>query len=252
MLTGRSNTTLLSDKKPKVSIITVILNGKQYIEGYFQNVLPYLSNETELIIIDGDSIDGSVDTIVNHSKKIDYWISEPDKGIYDAMNKGIKVARGKWLYFLGVDDRLMEGYNTMLPRLIAENAIYYGNVIRFGQPFKRVYDDYFLTKHNICHQAIFYPRAVFNKYIYDTVYPICADYHLNLKCWKDPDFNFEYHDLMIASFSSNGISTRMRDTRFENDRDRLFKETLRRKDYYHYVYRTQGLLNLIKRVVING
>lgn len=242
----------LNIKQPKLSIITVVLNGSRFINGYLENVLPFLNDDIELVIIDGGSTDETLNALQQHDALIDYWLSEPDHGIYDAMNKGIKKAKGQWLYFLGIDDRLQPDFTVMLAHLKDKSTIYYGKVLSYGRLAAQVYDAYFLTKLNFCHQAMFYPRAVFDRYRYNTQYEVYADYHLNLQCWKDPDLHFEFHDLLVASFPGGGFSTYTRDHHFERDRDQLFKNYLGQRAYYHYVFRTKGLLHMLKRMVTNA
>ena len=119
------------------------------------------------------------------------------------------------------------------------------------KPFFKVYDDYYLTKLNICHQAIFYPRAVFEKYKYDLKYKVYADYHLNLRCWKDPQFKFVHADYLIANFTNGGFSSFTKDPEFERDKDYLFKKYLKRASYYRYLNRSIGFFGMLKRFLQN-
>lgn len=239
-------------KQPKVTIITVVFNAAALFEQYMANVIPFCNDEVELVMIDGNSTDGTLELLQNNSDKIDYWRSEPDKGIYDAMNKAVKFARGQWLYFLGMDDTLMEGFPAMIADLQDAHTVYYGNSIYYGKLFKKVYDSYFLTKLNIVHQVIFYPRSVFDKYDYDSKYKVYADYYLNLRLWHNPQFKFEYRDHLIAGFPEGGFSTHTKDLVFEQDRDMLFKKYLGAKAYYRYLNRTLGWFKTIIRFVANG
>ena len=92
----------------KISIITVSYNAAKTIEQTISSVVNQTYQDIEYIIIDGGSTDGTMDIIRKYEDRIAYWISEPDKGIYDAMNKGIDVATGDYVYFLGADDRLVD------------------------------------------------------------------------------------------------------------------------------------------------
>src|SRR3954451_23901291 len=92
----------------KISIITAVYNGEMLLERFFESVIKQNKQHYELIIIDGGSKDKSVALIKQYEKDISYWISEPDKGIYDAWNKGIEKASGNWIMFLGCDDKLVD------------------------------------------------------------------------------------------------------------------------------------------------
>src|SRR5688572_26809863 len=91
---------------PKVSIITAVYNGDLYLEQTIQSVLAQTYANIEYIVIDGGSKDGTVAILKKYASKLAYWVSEPDKGIYDAWNKGVQAATGEWIAFLGADDLL--------------------------------------------------------------------------------------------------------------------------------------------------
>ena len=91
----------------KISIITATYNAGKYLEKCLNSIIPQLNNEVELIIIDGGSKDNTVEIIKRYQKHISYFVSEPDKGIYDAWNKGIKASNNEWIMFIGADDELL-------------------------------------------------------------------------------------------------------------------------------------------------
>jgi glycosyltransferase involved in cell wall biosynthesis len=95
-----------------ISVITVVYNGQDYLEETIQTVLKQTYQNKEYIIIDGGSLDDTVEIIKKYEDSIDYWISEPDNGIADAMNKGLKVAQGDYILFLHSDDYFLEN-NTL-------------------------------------------------------------------------------------------------------------------------------------------
>ena len=95
-------------EKPLISVVTVVYNGEKTLEQTILSVVNQTYNNVEYIIIDGGSKDNTLDIIKKYEDKIDYWQSEPDKGIYDAMNKGIKLATGEFIYILGCDDFLID------------------------------------------------------------------------------------------------------------------------------------------------
>ena len=92
------------DKRPLVSIVTVVYNGEKHLEESIKSVINQTYDNVEYIIIDGGSTDGTVDIIKKYEDKIDYWVSEKDGGIYDAMNKGIVISHGKIIGIVNADD----------------------------------------------------------------------------------------------------------------------------------------------------
>jgi len=216
-----------------------------------KSISDHKTRSVEFVVVDGNSTDGTVDILKENEDVIDFWISKPDNGIYDAMNRAVNYVKGKWVIFLGADDQLLDGFNKMITLLKDANTIYYGNLLFYGKEFLKVYDDYYLTKLNICHQAIFYPKAVFNQYNYDLQYKVYADYHLNLRCWNDPRFNFVHADHFISYFHEGGFSGVTKDEVFESDKDMLFKKYLKRSSYYRYLNRTLGFFGMFIRFVQN-
>lgn len=99
-------------KIPFVSIITVVYNSRALIENTIKSVIGQSSDDYQYVVIDGNSTDGTLDVIQQYDSTIDYWQSEPDKGLYDAMNKGLKLANGKFVLFLNSGD-LLESPDTI-------------------------------------------------------------------------------------------------------------------------------------------
>ena len=224
---------------PLFSIITVVFNGNKTLESTIESVVSQSFVNFEYIIIDGGSTDGSIDIISKYQEKISYWSSEPDEGIYDAMSKGIKFAKGDFIYFLGSDDLLFnnEVLNKLSTFLVSKNKVYYGNVL-----FKKrnaIYDGKFnslkIVTRNISHQSIFYPKEVFEKYNFKTEYKIFADYDLNLKLYGNSSYKFQYIPLTIALFNDEGASgSNVLDACFEKDRLEIIKRNF---PYWVYLYR---------------
>ena len=113
---------------PSVSIITVVYNGKAYLEATIQSILAQSYEAVEYIIIDGGSTDGTLDIIKKYASQIDYWTSEPDAGIYDAMNKGLRAAKGDYVLFINAGDQLNSNItlSSIFYSLPAEADVIYG------------------------------------------------------------------------------------------------------------------------------
>jgi glycosyltransferase involved in cell wall biosynthesis len=248
-LSGGLRTNNVCQNDLLVSIVCVTLNAGETLPALLNSVRKYKTNRVEFVIIDGSSTDHTINIIEANEDVIDFWISKPDNGIYDAMNDSLNYINGNWVLFLGADDRLLNGFKNMLDQLQEPDTIYYGNLMFYGKEFAKHYNDYYLTKLNICQQGIFYPRAVFNKYHFDQKYRVYADYHLNLRCWRDPEFNFFHAGHLVSWFSDGGFSSYEKDIVFERDRDMLFKTYLKRSSYYRYLNRTKGFFAMLKMLL---
>lgn len=188
------------NKLPKISVITIVLNNKNF----FMHTLNSVSNQNyenlEYIVVDGGSIDGTLEYIKKNSKKIDKWISGKDSGIYDAMNLGLKLASGDWILFLNAGDRFSN--KNVLSNILKETysnkdiEFIYGNWYTCNlnsNPDELIEDsaDYALGK--ILHQSVLYkkklhekfgnylvtPKLIISDYIFFQSIPISKTYHYN-------------------------------------------------------------------------
>jgi len=161
------------NNKPKISVITVVYSDKIGLEKTIQSVINQTYDNIEYIIIDGGSSDGTVDVIKKYEAKIDYWVSEKDNGIYDAMNKGIVLAKGKYLLFLNAGDNfalkeLLQNIINKINALEVQPKVIYGgsNVFTEDGTFLSKLNPLVLNKKNlnryatrtVCHQSIFVNR----------------------------------------------------------------------------------------------
>ncbi|MEI8121978.1 MAG: glycosyltransferase family 2 protein [bacterium] len=203
-----------------ISIITVVRNGASTLENAIASAAMHGCPGVEYIVIDGGSTDGTVELIKQHANTINLWVSEPDRGLYDAMNKGVRLAKGKWILFLGCDDELALNLSVVLPLLQDEHALYYGD--SYWRHAKRTYDGPFtaakLALTNICQQGIFYPRQALDKYPFDLRYRYQADWVVNMQCFHDPAFAFRHLPHTIAIYNDvTGLSSVHADLVLEQD-----------------------------------
>lgn len=239
------------NKLPLITIVTVSYNAALTIESTILSVVNQTYSNIEYIIIDGGSIDGTVDIVKKYNHKIAFWISESDNGIYDAMNKSINFLKGDWILFLGADDVLYstDVINEVSRNLKNSNTVYYGNALFY--PSKTFYGGKFnqfsIVSRNFCHQTIFYPKIVFDKYHYETKYRVYADYNLNITCFGDNEIAFQYMNLIIVQFSEQGTSAKMRDEEFENDFYRIISKKLG-KCYSLYAFCKLSIYHFMKKV----
>lgn len=226
-----------SPSNGKISIIIVTFNAAATLQNCFDSIYKQAYRDWEIIVIDGKSTDATVDIIQQNSAHIAYWKSEPDTGIYDAMNKATKQITGKWVYFLGSDDELYEDFSKLAADLKDNNAIYYANVRTRGVIRSGQLNAYQHAKHGVFHQAMIYPAWVFTKYHYNTRYRIFADYALNMQCWHDKDIPFIYRDYIIAHFNHTGASGNVRDEAFDKDKSSLILKNFGAKIWLRYQIR---------------
>ena len=240
---------------PVITIIQPTLNSGKTLENSIKSVVGQSYKYIEYIIIDGGSSDNTLGIIQKYKSKISYWQSVEDDGIYDAMNIGLLNSSGDWLYFLGGDDSL---YNeTVLeeiyPYLNKNDHIIYGDSYWTEQ--KRKYDGKFnwykLINKNICHQSIFYPKKVFDKYNYNLEYPVLADWELNIKLWSDRAFKFRYVNKCISNFNDFSIGKTksiIHGKNFENDKELIIKNAFMYRLYIQYIVNSfkSYILKLLK------
>jgi glycosyltransferase involved in cell wall biosynthesis len=186
-----------------VSIITVVFSGAPTLEATIKSVLANKTKEVEYIVIDGGSTDGSVNIINSYSNKIDYWISEPDKGIYDAMNKGITASSGFYVCFINSGDTLLE---IPIKSLASANADMICFPIKLDSSrIRRPSINWkFKIANTLPHQGIFYKRQPALKF--DTNYAVFADYALNADYVLGKKVIKLMPSPIIASHNLDGIS----------------------------------------------
>ncbi len=222
---------------PPISIIIVTYNAAGTLQACLDSIYRQQYPSLKIIIIDGNSTDGTVDIIKANLNKIYYWQTEPDTGIYDAMNKALKHITGEWVYFLGADDELYDDFSKLAFELEDNNAIYYANVRTRGVIRSGKLSPYQMAKHGIFHQAIIYPARVFGRYSFNTKYKVVADNALNMQCWKDPDIHFIYKDYIITHFNHTGASGAVRDLAFEKDKSTLILKNYGLRVWLRYLVR---------------
>lgn len=216
---------------PKITIITACFNSEATIEKTIQSVLNQSYKDIEYIIVDGASTDKTIPIIDQYKNRMHTVISEPDKGVYDAFNKGLSRASGDFIYFLNSDDYLIdEKVIESVADVIVnnpENDIYYGNIL-FHNPYNgyRVVvgrsfslDDF---KKGIMppHPGLFANRKLFEKLGgFDLNYGIASDFDLTLRMFKRDENAAFYMNRLIAVFTTGGLSTQLQ------NQDKIQSET---------------------------
>jgi len=192
----------------KISVITVTYNCINTIEATINSVLGQNYDDYEYIIIDGGSTDGTYDVIKKYSDRLSYCISEPDSGIYDAMNKGLEAAKGQYVYFLNGDDTLAPNVLKTVSEYMkyTDADVIFGEVL-YGRNGKyRVYETLPIECMNwmmpICHQSVFMKKA---ERRFDLSYKIAADYKMLNEMYNE-GCSFQYIPCVIGTFKQGGES----------------------------------------------
>jgi glycosyltransferase involved in cell wall biosynthesis len=201
------------------SIVIPTFNSEKLLPFVINGILEQSFRDFEVLIIDGSSTDETIRIIKDYAEKDKRvrFVSEKDNGIYDAMNKGISLANGKYLLFLGSDDALCnsEVLNSVNQHIQEKEVdVAYGDVQIMGDVSwakdGTIYDGEFtrekLFQQNICHQAIFYKKTVFEKVgLFNIQYRICADWDMNHRCFGK--LKTSYIPVTVARFFTGGEST---------------------------------------------
>ena len=204
----------------KITVITVCLNAEKTIKDTISSIIEQDYEDIEYIVVDGKSTDGTLSVFEKYKKNINVLISEKDSGIYDAMNKGVKLATGEFVYFLNSDDRFYDkSVLSDIAKIASTNPntdYFYGGVVcknLFGGKsmnifLKKISRFSFKCGQNIKHQSIFVRRKLFNNFgQFNTEYKVSADYE-----WQCRLIAAGCHGLfvnrLIAYYNQEGYSSK--------------------------------------------
>lgn len=199
---------LLEGSRPHaalVSIITVVFNAVAELRPLIESVLACSTAETEFLIIDGGSTDGTVEMLREFDSQVDYWVSEPDAGIYDAMNKGIAVAKGMYILHLNAGDRLLCMPAECLSTCVREDVdVAAFRVLIDGHEVFVPKTGFALKLSNTWHhQGTFYRRNAHPGY--DSAYRVFGDMHANQRLLKEGR-SVKIFETVVADHRNDGIS----------------------------------------------
>ncbi len=203
--------------EPLVSIITASFNASEYLQRTIKSIRDLSYSNIEWIVVDGASKDGTVEIMRQNDDVIDYWISEADSGIYDAWNKGVALARGEWIAFLGCDDAYYPDAIERYVRFMLANKDKQFDYIssrvelvnarqEFIQIIGRMWSwPKFLTKMVVAHVGSLHHQSLYERYgLYNTTYKSAADYELLLRARHSLRAGFV--DEVTAKMQFGGLS----------------------------------------------
>ena len=207
----------------KISIITVVYNNEKTINEAIQSVLSQTYQNIEYVIIDGKSRDNTVNLINDYKENLGYFISEQDKGLYDAMNKGILACTGDVIGILNSDDLYQDSevIAAVMEEFIkdAELDILYGNLVYVKSDdtnkvvrnwkSKSYYNSFFENANVPPHPALFVRNTVYKKAgLFDLQYKLAADYELMLRMFKKHNFKSKYFDRLVIKMRLGGATNK--------------------------------------------
>lgn len=240
---------------PKIAIITVNLNNRKGLEKTIDSVYKQTYTNYELIVIDGGSTDGSIDVIRDMSDKISYWISEPDRGIYCAMNKGLAKASGQYCLFLNSGDWLT---NNGLPEAAkackGEDIIYFNCYLSYSDTRfeEQTYPEHLTLrsfyKRTIGHQSTLIRKALFSKYgDYSETNRIHSDYEFWIRTIIVENAKCKYVDKFLCFYDMTGQSA-MPDSASQQEIDTILDRYIPRRvqDDYAYWYAKERDMDIVE------
>ncbi|MCQ2974919.1 MAG: glycosyltransferase [Bacteroidales bacterium] len=197
---------------PQLTIITICRNIVSTIERTCLSIVNQTFQDFEWIVVDGASTDGTVDILKKYSSRIDILISEPDNGIYNAMNKGIKLATGEYILFMNGGDEILN-FNTLenvFKKANNADVIYGDEYVKNDKEYylfrnQRLLTPKSLYKKTFSHQATFVRTSIQKKYLFDESLKIAADYDFFVKIYFKKKYIFERIDMAISVFYLDGI-----------------------------------------------
>ncbi len=231
------------EDKPLISIITVVYNGEQFLEETIKSIINQSYDNVEYIIIDGGSTDGTLDIIKKYEDRIDYWVSEKDEGIYDAMNKGIDLVSGDWINFMNAGDSFYinetlreifyNNYNfTNINVIYGDLEIDYGDFRRFqkAKSLSGIWKGMIFS-----HQSSFIRASYHKMHKYSLNYKIAGDFEFFYKFYEN-NTQFEYIAITIAIVDVEGLSDANRVECLKQKYDVVSQEKFSIKYYFYYTY----------------
>jgi glycosyltransferase involved in cell wall biosynthesis len=233
----------------KLSIVIPTYNSEKTISETLLSVQTIWSQleSTEIIIVDGKSSDSTL-LIASNSKLPLIIHSDPDRGIYDAMNKGAALANGNWVFFLGSDDILLPEFVDAVSSLQHPSKSYYAQVLlsRDNIVYCGKFNTLKLQLKNICHQSIFYSKSELRIKQFSESYRFLADYVFNLESWASNKNHFQYLPYLVCRYNNQtGSSSSAPDTSFARA-----KKSIILKEFGFFSFLLYGATATLLKVVL--
>lgn len=197
-------------KDIRITVVTVAFNAREALEITIKSVAGQDYANLEYIVIDGGSADGSLEVIERHAADITRWVSEPDRGIYDAMNKGVAMATGDYCIFMNAGDTFVapDTVNTVVAGMERSDDVVYGDIVKNGV-LKPSLSPRNCHKMFYCHQSAFTSTACLLAFPFDTAHRYSADFK-QAKQLILAGKRFRHLPVAVAHFDTHGVSNTQR------------------------------------------
>ena len=224
-----------------LSIITINYNNAAGLEKTIKSVISQTNKNYEFIVIDGGSSDGSKEIIERHKEQITYWVSEPDKGIYNAMNKGVKVAKGEYCIFMNSGDifyssKVIDDFfdkADLTSDIIEGDCCFDGSLLRQPRTISGIY----MFRNALCHQSTFIKTMLLKTEPYLENFKIASDWMHMYKTLIIKNGSYQHIDILVCDYDCNGISATNKNLG-NLEREQWLRQNLPYKIYEDYVHFT--------------
>ncbi len=210
-------------------LISIVIPSFNQFEGLQKTIESFSDcNDIEIVVIDGGSNDGSAQWLLENQEKISKLRIAPDRGIYDAMNMGIAQSSGHWIWFMGTGDVPLDGaVNTIIEKVKScDQSDLHAFCVELAPPlepgvppfYKPIFSSALKWRNTLHHQGLLYKKSSISNLLYDTRFKVLADYHLNLRLWKN-GASCICHDITATRVDSGGVSRTFNKQLYKEERE---------------------------------
>ena len=244
--------------KPKITVVTVCYNAVDTIEKTIFSIINQTYENIEYILVDGGSTDGTVAIIKKYESRIAKWLSEPDKGIYDAMNKGVMMATGEWINFMNAGDEFYRTSTIDEVVLAGLDADYVVGIAKYpnGRYWPPIPEEFGLK--NVCqggavnHQASFIRKNLFINEGYSLDYSIVADDLFFVKKVVFEGCSYKKIEVIVCKYDNGGTSNILRNqTKIDSERDNFYRNMLPKKIYSDYQFKKKRFFRYNPKYIVS-
>lgn len=240
-------------KYPKVTIVTVVFNASDEIETTLKSITSQSYVNKEIIVIDGGSTDGTIQLVERYAHKIDCFKTEKDKGIYDAMNKGIKYSSGDWICFMNAGDTFFnqKTIQDLFEKEVISHDILAGDCIADYKSFTKLLKVKDIREINygmiFCHQSVIVKADIYREKMFDLSFKIASDFNFFYWCHL-ANKKIRIYDFPFSIISTGGVSDTMKLKVILENR-KIVRQSSKTNLYIEFKYLLKIISTLIKSFI---